>query len=88
MFDDPARREQAESPAPPEESDPALTRFRACRWHEELTDGTEYCAHSEVKPYAGQRGFNPTAWCPECDFYKTRRKRKKNDPYDFDGYSY
>ena len=88
MFDDSVRMEQGEPALPPEEPDPALTRFRACRWHEELTDGTEYCGHCEVKPYAGQRGFNPTAWCLECDFYKARRKRKKNDPYDLDDYGY
>ena len=84
MLDDPVEMEQDEPRLPPDESDPALTRFRACRWHRELTDGTEYCGHYEVKPYAGQHGFKPTAWCPDCTYYKTRRKAKKNEPYDFD----
>ncbi len=88
MFDDPVGMEQDEPPPPSEESDPALARFRSCRWHEELPDGTEYCGHCDVKPYAGQRGFNPTAWCPDCEFHKTRRKRKRNEPDDFDDYGY
>ncbi len=84
MFDDPAVAEH-DAPTPPsDESNPAVARFRACRWHCALTDGTEYCGHHDVKPYAGQHGFNPTAWCPDCDFYKTRRKPNKPDRFEFD----
>ena len=83
MLDDPDAAGRDVSPAPPEDSDPAVARFRACRWHSALTDGTEYCGHRDVKPYAGQHGFSPAAWCPECDFYKTRRRPRKDGDFDF-----
>ena len=74
---------EASAPAP----DPAVTRFRACRWHAESDGGAEYCRHGEVLPYAGRNGFKPQAWCPDCTFYKARRKtRKRNpaEPHDLD----
>ena len=83
MLDDPVAMAQDEPRLPPDESDPAVVRFRACRWHQELSDSTEYCGHSDVKPYAGQHDFKPAAWCPECTYYKARRKAKKNE---FDEY--
>ncbi len=84
MLDDPAATGRGASPAASEDPEPAVARFRACRWHSALTDGTEYCGHRDVKPYAGQYGFSPTAWCPECDFYKTRRKPRKDGNFEFD----
>jgi hypothetical protein len=27
-----------------------------------------------VLPFAGRSGFVPEAWCPECAFYKVKRK--------------
>lgn len=71
----------APGPAP----DPAVARFRACRWHDE-TAGAEFCKHGEVLPYAGRNGFRPRAWCPDCTFYKARRRPRKQDdaaPEDF-----
>ena len=46
----------------------------------------EFCTHREVKPYAGTTGFDPDAWCPECQYYKLRRAPKKRSPSD--DYSY
>ena len=79
MVDDSgAGRSPHEGPAPA--SDPAVARFRACRWRDELDGGVEYCKHGEVLPYAGRNGFNPRAWCPDCSFYKARRKTRPRDP--------
>ncbi len=86
MFDDSGTGRPAGEPAPPA-PDPAVARFRACRWHDELDGGSEYCRHGEVLPYAGRNGFKPQAWCPDCTFYKARRKaraRDLDDPHDFD----
>jgi len=85
MFDDSGTERSAHdsSPAP----DPAVARFRACRWHDEFDGGVEYCTHGEVLPYAGRNGFSPQAWCPDCNFYKARRKTRPRDlaePHDFD----
>ena len=68
-------------------ADPALDRFRACRWHDGMDGGAEYCKHGEVLPYAGRTGFSPQAWCPDCTFYKARRKSRQRDAadlHDFD----
>jgi hypothetical protein len=46
----------------------------------------EFCTHREVKPYAGTKGFDPDAWCPDCQYYKLRRAPKKRNPND--DYSY
>ena len=65
----------------------AFVRFRSCRWMQPAEDGNqEYCTHREVKPYAGTQGFDPDAWCPECQYYKLRRAPKKRNPAD--DYSY
>ena len=34
-------------------------------------------------PYAGTTGFDPDAWCPDCQFYKLRRAPKKRNPDDY-----
>ncbi len=86
MFDDSgAERSVHETSA--SAHDPAIVRFRACRWHDESDAGAEYCRHGEVLPYAGRNGFNPQAWCPDCSFYKARRRTRRRDaegPHDFD----
>ena len=87
MFDDSgAGRPAREAPAPAPE--PAVTRFRACRWHDEGDGGTEYCRHGEVLPYAGRNGFNPQAWCLDCTFYKARRKASRRDAADLDEFDF
>jgi hypothetical protein len=60
---------------------PAFTRFRSCRWQQPAENGsTEFCTHREVKPYAGTTGFDPEAWCGDCQYYKLRRAPKKRQP--------
>jgi hypothetical protein len=72
--------------APAQES-AAFVRFRSCRWYQPKENGSaEFCTHREVKPYAGTTGFDPDAWCPECQYYKLRRSPKKKSPGD--DYSY
>jgi hypothetical protein len=61
----------------------AFVRFRSCRWMQPAENGNqEFCTHREVKPYAGTQGFDPDAWCPECQYYKLRRAPKKRNPSD------
>ena len=85
MFDD-SGAERSGDGAPAPAPDAAVARFRACRWHDE-TDGAEYCKHPEVLPYAGRNGFSPPAWCPDCTFYKARRKTRKRDDFaDLDAF--
>ena len=62
----------------------AWVRFRSCRWQQpkDETNPAEFCTHREVKPYAGTTGFDPDAWCPECQYYKLRRAPKKRNPND------
>ena len=58
----------------------AFVRFGSCRWQQPADNGnTAFCTHREVKPYAGTTGFDPDAWCPECQYYKLRRAPKKKD---------
>jgi hypothetical protein len=66
----------------------AWVRFRSCRWQQPKDEANpaEFCTHREVKPYAGTTGFDPDAWCPECQYYKLRRAPKKRAPND--DYSY
>jgi hypothetical protein len=81
----PTRPEPA-APAPATSDVPqsgAFVRFRSCRWMQPAENGnTEFCTHREVKPYAGTTGFDPEAWCPECQYYKLRRAPKKRSPSD------
>ncbi len=77
----------APTPAAPVTSDnpqsAAFVRFGSCRWQQPPENGnTAFCTHREVKPYAGTAGFDPDAWCPECQYYKLRRAPKKKDKTD------
>ena len=77
----------AETPAPAETAtpaeaalSPAFARFKSCRWQQPPENGSaEFCTHREVKPYAGTTGFDPEAWCGDCQYYKLRRAPKKRD---------
>ena len=89
-FDDPAAPGGPAAAAPPPVSDtgetpddPIVQRFASCRWHEKQDDGTEYCAHRDVLPYAGKNGFKPDSWCADCEYYKLRRKVRKRDLDDY-----
>jgi hypothetical protein len=64
------------------EVDPAVEKFRSCRWRA-TPDAGEYCTHRDVLPFAGKEGFKPESWCPECAFYKLRRTPKKRDKNDY-----
>ena len=72
----------ATTPAPAAEAlSPAFARFRSCRWQQPIENGSaEFCTHREVKPYAGTTGFDPEAWCGDCQYYKLRRAPKKRTP--------
>ena len=78
--------EEPNVPESPRES-VAQQRFSTCRW-QQPAEGQEaaYCLHQEVKPYAGTTGFDPEAWCGDCEHFKLRRTPKKrprsDDPYD------
>ena len=62
----------------------ALVRFKSCRWMQPgEQSATDFCAHREVKPYAGTAGFDAEAWCPECQYYKLRRSPKKRPADDY-----
>ena len=86
MFDDSGAERSAHEP-PGHTADTTLVRFRRCRWHDE-TDGAEYCRHGEVLPYAGRHGFSAQAWCPDCTFYKARRKARPQDGADLQDFDY
>jgi hypothetical protein len=62
--------------------DPAVDKFRSCRWRA-TPDAGEFCTHRDVLPFAGKEGFKPESWCPECAFYKLRRTPKKRDRNDY-----
>ena len=93
---DSAENDRAASPVEPTPANPpegpatsdrpesaAWVRFRSCRWMQPAEAGNqEFCTHREVKPYAGTQGFDPDAWCPECQYYKLRRAPKKRNPAD------
>ena len=65
----------------------AFVRFNSCRWQQPAEEGNAaFCTHREVKPYAGTTGFDPDAWCPDCQYYKLRRAPKRRTPSD--EYSY
>ena len=34
-------------------------------------------------PYAGTTGFDPEAWCVDCQHYKLRRAPKKRNPDEY-----
>ena len=89
VFDDsesmtPAGEDVQPTPEPAEPKDPAVARFKSCRWHETQDGGAEYCSHRDVLPYAGLNGFNPGSWCLDCTFFKVRRAVKQRDPSEFE----
>jgi hypothetical protein len=61
----------------------AVARFKSCRWRRPPEDGPECCGHRDVLPMAGTTGFDPEAWCPDCQFYKLRRTPKKRERDDY-----
>jgi hypothetical protein len=61
----------------------AVQRFKSCRWRRPPEDGPECCGHRDVLPMAGTTGFDPEAWCPDCQFYKLRRTPKKRERDDY-----
>jgi hypothetical protein len=61
----------------------AMMRFKSCRWRRPPEDGAECCGHRDVLPIAGETGFDPEAWCPDCEFYKLRRTPKKRSQEDY-----
>lgn len=62
----------------------SLERFRSCRWRKTPEDGVvECCAHRDVLPLTGAKGFDAEAWCPDCGFYKLRRTPKKREDFGF-----
>ena len=78
---------QDPQPEQPPKEDPVLARFTSCRWHAtQDNSGADYCSHRDVLPYAGMNGFNPEAWCPDCEFFKVRRTVKKRNPFEIDDY--
>jgi hypothetical protein len=73
-----------ETPASAPTLSPAVERFRSCRWRRPPEDGIECCTHRDVLPMAGSNGFNPDAWCPECEYFKAKRaprKRQEREEY-------
>lgn len=70
-----------DAPAPSQ----AVLKFRSCRWRRggDENGGVECCSHRDVLPMAGTTGFDPEAWCPDCNFFKLRRTPKKRTPDDY-----
>jgi len=62
--------------------DPAVVKFRSCRWRAQPDEG-EFCTHRDVLPFAGKEGFKAESWCPECAFYKLRRTPKKRERSEY-----
>jgi len=87
-FDDPALddsipgMEGADAPAAEPAADPAVEKFKSCRWRATPDQG-DFCTHRDVLPFAGKEGFKPESWCPECAFYKLRRTPKKRERIDY-----
>jgi len=80
--DPPAPSERAAETADPPALNPAVEKFRSCRWKATQDQG-EFCTHRDVLPFAGKEGFKPESWCPECAFYKLRRTPKKRERIDY-----
>jgi len=62
---------------------PAVVRFRSCRWRRPPEEGPECCSHRDVLPLAGTSGFNPEAWCPDCQYFKLRRTPRRQPRPDY-----
>ena len=86
-MDPPAQDPPGGSEAPAQPATPQPTgalRFHSCRWQQPAEEGNAaFCTHREVKPYAGTTGFDPEAWCVECQYYKLRRAPKKRNPDEY-----
>lgn len=76
----------APAPAAEPAQSAAVVRFKSCRWRRPPEDGPECCGHRDVLPMAGTTGFDPAAWCPDCQFYKLRRTPKKRERDDYNRY--
>ena len=77
-LDSPAAAGTPQGEAAPDTRTPAQARFQSCRWQQPAeNDEPAFCTHQEVKPYAGTSGFDPEAWCPDCEHYKLRRTPRK-----------
>jgi hypothetical protein len=74
--------EIAGAPAAGPAADPAVEKFKSCRWRATPDQG-DFCTHRDVLPFAGKEGFKPESWCPECAFYKLRRTPKKRERIDY-----
>jgi hypothetical protein len=80
--DPPGGSEAPGQPAPPQPT--GAGRFNSCRWQQPAEDSNAaFCTHREVKPYAGTTGFDPEAWCVDCQYYKLRRAPKKRNPDEY-----
>jgi hypothetical protein len=79
---DTATQPAAAAPAAQEVVNPAVIKFKSCRWRCDPEDG-EFCTHRDVLPFAGKEGFKADSWCPECAFYKLRRTPKKRERSDY-----
>jgi hypothetical protein len=80
--DPPGSNESPGQPAAPQST--GAVRFNSCRWQQPAEDGNAaFCTHREVKPYAGTTGFDPDAWCVDCQHYKLRRAPKKRNPDEY-----
>jgi hypothetical protein len=80
--DPPGSSESPGQPAAPQST--GAVRFNSCRWQQPAEDGNAaFCTHREVKPYAGTTGFDPDAWCVDCQHYKLRRAPKKRNPDEY-----
>jgi len=82
----PAAPPDQPAPAPVDNSmsSAAVMKFKSCRWRRPPEDGIECCTHRDVLPMAGSNGFNPDAWCPECEHFKAKRaprKRQEREEY-------
>jgi hypothetical protein len=79
----PPSEESGPTPVDTPATSPAVARFKSCRWRRPPEDGPECCGHRDVLPMAGSTGFDPEAWCPDCQFYKLRRTPKKRERQDY-----
>jgi len=81
----------APAPQPPSDAAPTSAHRRPPPWRGSSRAGGDVrrkkvrsaAAHRDVLPMAGTTGFDPEAWCPDCQFYKLRRTPKKRDPDDY-----
>jgi hypothetical protein len=82
LADPTADMPNASAPAAEPAADPAVEKFKSCRW-KATPDQGDFCTHRDVLPFAGKEGFKPESWCPECAFYKLRRTPKKREKIDY-----